>query len=203
MIWPTHSSLLCGHSYDTFVWVVWHFAVGKQRKREHAPKAAAGAGKQSTEKAEKRKAVGKVIAKKKEKKSDAVPTFPEGMGNFKDNPVLEHYLGVVIPVREGDAEGAKAALSDFNRQYFASSDLKVTSNLLDRENQLILVKQFVRKDRAMDYYRVLTNNRESMIDFNTSGYKVFVIHTENYVELFKGKDVDGYLMFFDQYYLRD
>ena len=142
-------------------------------------------------------------AKKKEKKSDAVPTFPEGMGNFKDNPVLEHYLGVVIPVREGDAEGAKAALSDFNRQYFASSDLKVTSNLLDRENQLILVKQFVRKDRAMDYYRVLTNNRESMIDFNTSGYKVFVIHTENYVELFKGKDVDGYLMFFDQYYLRD
>ena len=142
-------------------------------------------------------------AKKKEKKSDAVPAFPESMGNFKDNPVLEHYLGVVIPVREGDAEGAKAALSDFNRQYFASSDLKVTSNLLDRENQLILVKQFVRKDRAMDYYRVLTNNRESMIDFNTSGYKVFVIHTENYVELFKGKDVDGYLMFFDQYYLRD
>ena len=140
---------------------------------------------------------------KEGKKADAVPTLPENMTRYADKPVLEHYLGVVIPVREGDAEGTKAALSDFNRQYFASANLKVTSNLLDRENQLILVKQFVRKDRAMDYYRVLTNNRESMIDFNTSGYKVFVIHTENYVELFKGKDVDGYLMFFDQYYLRD
>ena len=116
--------------------------------------------------------------------------------------MLAHYLGVIIPVSDGGAEETKAALSDFNRQYFASNNLKVTSNLLDRENQLVLVKEFVRKDRAMDYYNVLTNNRESMIDFNTSGYKVFVIHTENYVELFKGKNVDGYLMFFDQYYLR-
>ena len=116
---------------------------------------------------------------------------------------MEHYLGVIIPVKDGDAEGTKAALSDFNRQYFASAELKVTSNLLDRENQLVLVKQFVRKDRAMDYYRVLTGNRESMIDFNTSGYKTFVIHTENYVELFKSKNVDGYRIFFDQYYLRE
>ena len=140
--------------------------------------------------------------KKEKKKSDAVPTMPD-MGNFTDKPVLEHYLGVIIPVRDGDAEGTKAALSDFNRQFFGSANLKVTSNLLDRENQLVLVKQFVRKDRAMDYYRVLTSNRESMIDFNTSGYKTFMIHTENYVELFKGKNVDAYLMFFDQYYLRE
>ncbi len=139
--------------------------------------------------------------KEEEKKADAVPTLPD-WGNYKDNPVLDHYLGVIIPVEDGGAEEAKAALSDFNRQYFASANLKVTSNLLDRENQLVLVKEFVRKDRAMDYFNVLTANRESMIDFNTSGYKVFVIHTENYVELFKGKNVDGYLMFFDQYYLR-
>ena len=141
-------------------------------------------------------------AGEKKEKRDIVPTMPE-MGNFTDKPVLEHYLGVVIPVEDGGAEKAKAALSDFNRQFFASANLKVTSNLLDRENQLVLVKQFVRKDRAMDYYKVLTSNRESMIEFNTSGYKSFVIHTENYVELFKGKDVDGYLRFFDQYYLRD
>ena len=139
---------------------------------------------------------------KGKEKPDIVPSMPD-MGNFTDKPVLEHYFAVVIPVSQGGAEKAKAALSDFNRQYFASLELKVTSNLLDRENQLVLVKQFVRKDRAMDYFKVLTGNRESMIEFNTSGYKMFVLHTENYVELFKGKDVDGYLRFFDQYYLRD
>ena len=42
-----------------------------------------------------------------------------------------------------------------------------------------------------------------MIDFNTSGNQVFVIHTENYVELFKGKDIEGYMRFFEQYYLRE
>lgn len=133
-------------------------------------------------------------------KADAVPEMPD-FGNFTDNPVLEHYLAVVIPVREGGSDKTKASLSDFNRQYFASANLKVTSNLLDRENQLVLVKQFARKDRAMDYFRVLTTNRESMIDLNTSGFKMFVIHTENYVELFKGKDIEGYLRFFQQVYL--
>ena len=133
-------------------------------------------------------------------KADAVPEMPD-FGNFTDKPVLEHYLAVVIPVREGGSDKTKASLSDFNRQYFASANLKVTSNLLDRENQLVLVKQFARKDRAMDYFKVLTTNRESMIDLNTSGFKMFVIHTENYVELFKGKDIEGYLRFFQQVYL--
>ena len=53
----------------------------------------------------------------------------------------------------------------------------------------------------MDYYKVLTANRESMIELNTSGFSMFVIHTENYVELFKGKDIEGYGRFFDAVYL--
>ncbi|MDC0600616.1 hypothetical protein OAO65_04855 [Flavobacteriales bacterium] len=141
-------------------------------------------------------------AQPEKEKADAVPQLPD-FGNFKDKPVLEHYLGVIIPVREGGADQIKADLSDFNRQFFASGNLKVTSNLLDRENQLVLVKKFARKDRAVDYFKVLTTNRESMIDFNTSGNQVFVIHTENYVELFKGKDIEGYMRFFEQYYLRE
>ena len=41
---------------------------------------------------------------------------------------------------EGGSDKTKADLADFNRQFFASANLKVTSNLLDRENQLVLVK---------------------------------------------------------------
>lgn len=128
---------------------------------------------------------------------------PKTESPFVDNPVLEHYIAVVIPVLGRNAEEVKAQLSDFCGEYFASSKLRVTSNLLDRENQLILIKQFVRKDRALDFYNVLTNNRESMINFNTSGYRVFAIHTENYVELFKGKDIEGYNEFFEATYLSE
>ncbi|MDG1381041.1 MAG: hypothetical protein P8P45_02575, partial [Flavobacteriales bacterium] len=101
------------------------------------------------------------------------------------------------------ADKTKADLADFNRQFFASAKLKVTSNLLDRENQLVLVKNFPRKDRALDYFKLLTSNREAMMDLNTSGFDIFVIHTENYVELFKGKDIEGYMQFFEQSYLRE
>ena len=124
-----------------------------------------------------------------QEKADAVPQMP-GFGNFTDKPVLEHAAAVVIDERRR-VDKTKADLADFNRQFFASANLKVTSNLLDRENQLVLVRA-PRKDRAMDYYKVLTANRESMIDLNTSGFRMFVIHTENYVELFKGKDIEGY-----------
>ena len=140
--------------------------------------------------------------KTKGKNTDAVPKVDD-YGNFKDNPVLEHYFAVVIPVSEGGSDETKADLADFNRQFFASANLRVTSNLMDRENQLVLVKAFPRKDRAMDYFKVLSTNRESMIDFNTSGFEMFVIHTENYVELFKGKDIDGYSKFFEEVYLGD
>jgi len=138
--------------------------------------------------------------KTKGKNTDAVPKAPD-YGNFTDKPVLEHYFAVVIPVSEGGSDKTKADLADFNRQFFASANLKVTSNLMDRENQLVLIKAFPRKDRAMDYFKVLSANRESMIGLNTSGFKMFVIHTENYVELFKGKDIDGYSKFFDEVYL--
>jgi len=140
--------------------------------------------------------------KEGKKKTDAVPGVPD-FGNFTDKPVLEHYFAVVIPVSKGGSDKTKASLADFNRQFFASAGLKVTSNLIDRENQLVLVKSFPRKDRAMDYYKVLTANRESMIELNTSGFSMFVIHTENYVELFKGKDIEGYGQFFDAVYLGD
>jgi tetratricopeptide (TPR) repeat protein len=145
---------------------------------------------------------GKSGEKEGKKKTDAVPGVPD-FGNFTDKPVLEHYFAVVIPVSKGGSDKTKASLADFNRQFFASAGLKVTSNLIDRENQLVLVKSFPRKDRAMDYYKVLTANRESMIELNTSGFSMFVIHTENYVELFKGKDIEGYGQFFDAVYLGD
>ena len=85
--------------------------------------------------------VGQEEEKGKGDKADAVPPMPDN-GNFTDKPVLEHYFAVVIPVAKGGADETKADLADFNRQFFASANLKVTSNLLDRENQLVLVKQF-------------------------------------------------------------
>ena len=53
----------------------------------------------------------------------------------------------------------------------------------------------------MDYYTVFTGNREMLIDLNSSGLDMFVISSVNYIELFKNKDLDEYVDFFNTHYL--
>ena len=40
-----------------------------------------------------------------------------------------------------------------------------------------------------------------LIDVNSGGYDMFIISSDNYVELFKNKDITGYGDFFETHYL--
>ena len=40
-----------------------------------------------------------------------------------------------------------------------------------------------------------------LIGLNSSGYDMFIISSENYIELFKNKDLEGYGDFFNTHYL--
>ena len=40
-----------------------------------------------------------------------------------------------------------------------------------------------------------------LIDVNSGGYDMFIISSDNYVELFKNKDIVGYGDFFETHYL--
>jgi hypothetical protein len=53
----------------------------------------------------------------------------------------------------------------------------------------------------MDYYEVFTNNADQLGAINTSGYAMFTISTENYIELFKNKEMDSYQRWFEKAYL--
>ena len=95
----------------------------------------------------------------------------------------------------------KAKTADFNNEFYASKRLKVTSNLIDRTTQVVLVKSFRNSEEGMGFYNLFTSNRESLIDINSSGYDMVLISNENYVELFKNKDLQGYVRFFTEHYL--
>ena len=120
---------------------------------------------------------------------------------FKVQPSKEHYFAIFVPVGRGNGEEIKAQTSDFNSAFYASKRLKVTSNLIDRANQVVLTKSFRNSEEAMGYYEVFTSNREDLIDINSSGYDLVVISNENYVTLFKNKDIQGYVKFFSEQYL--
>ena len=135
---------------------------------------------------------------------DPTPKEVEETGEqseFAIQPDNEHYLAIFIPVGRGNGDQVKAKVADFNNSFFGSKRLKVTSNLLDRSTQVVLVKSFPNMREGMDYYTVFTGNREGLIEVNSSGYEMVLISNENYVSLFKNKNVIGYAQFFAQQYL--
>ena len=120
---------------------------------------------------------------------------------FEVQPNNEHYFAIFIPVGEGSGNKAKAQASDFNSAFYTSKGLKVTSNLIDRSTQVVLVKSFANKGEGMGYYDIFTSNREDLIELNSSGYDMVLISNENYVTLFKNKDLSGYVEWFAGQYL--
>ena len=120
---------------------------------------------------------------------------------FVFDPNKEHYFAILIPVDKGSGSEAKAQASDFNSAFFESRNLRITSNLLSRTHQIVLVKSFSNLSKGMDYHTVFTGNREMLIELNSSGFDMFVISSVNYIELFKNKDLDEYMDFFNTHYL--
>jgi hypothetical protein len=120
---------------------------------------------------------------------------------YQHKPYLEHYFAIVVPVGRGNPEQVKAQISDYNAKNHVSANLRLTANLLDRTHQIILVKSFRRQDYGMTYYEAFTSDREALTELNASGYDMFLISSENYVELFKSKKLEEYKAFFQQYYL--
>ena len=118
-------------------------------------------------------------------------------------PSKKHYFAVLVPVSDGKGDYVKAQVSDFNKEYFNSQNLRVTSNLLNRTHQIVLIKTFSNHSKGMDFYSVFTGNRELLIEVNSAGYTMFLISSTNYVELFKNKDIEGYTDFFNEHYLSE
>ena len=122
---------------------------------------------------------------------------------FVHKPYLEHYFAIVVPVGRGNVESVRAKVADFNTKFYRSESLRVTANLIDKNHQIILVKSFKRQDYSLDYYTTFTTNTAELAALNTSGYPMFVITSENYVNLFRSKKIDAYIEFFNAKYLTE
>ena len=125
-------------------------------------------------------------------------TQDESIFKISDNE--RHYFAIIFNVESSDVNEIKALASDFNTSYFKSSALRVSSNLLDRERQIVLVKTFNKLSAAEDYYNTFTNNTEELKEINEAGHTIVLISRSNYVTLFKTKELEAYQRFFNQNY---
>ncbi|MGB0422773.1 MAG: tetratricopeptide repeat protein [Flavobacteriales bacterium] len=119
---------------------------------------------------------------------------------YEVNNNERHYFAIIFNTDEGEVNKIKASASDFNTKFFKSSSLRVSSNLLDRQNQIVLVKTFTKVDNAMDYYSTFIGNSEELKEINEAGYTIVLVSKTNYVTLFKTKEVEAYKAFFEENY---
>jgi tetratricopeptide (TPR) repeat protein len=119
---------------------------------------------------------------------------------FKFDADAEHYFAVILPVVNTDINKSKAAVTDFNNTLFTSSLLKVTNNLLNKDNHLVLIKSFKVLDDAKSYEDTFASDETKLTDLNEKATHLFLISKQNYIALFKTKDLEAYMSFYAQYY---
>lgn len=113
----------------------------------------------------------------------------------------QHYFAVIVPNQGNDMNTIKAKISDFNQAFFSGTNFQITNSFLDSDNQVILISFFDSKLKAMEYYSLFSEDKDKLAGINDKGFPAFPISPDNYTQLFKNKDVDGYASFFSKNYL--
>ncbi|MFI5203307.1 MAG: tetratricopeptide repeat protein [Flavobacteriales bacterium] len=114
-------------------------------------------------------------------------------------PNEEHFFVLVFPNTMGAVNDAKNKVSNFDQQSFSDQTLKITNNFIDLDNQLILVKAFANKEKAMNYYIAFENEPELLRGLNDIA-TFFVITNRNYASFYLDKKIEHYITFFEENY---
>lgn len=138
----------------------------------------------------------------KEGAAPEVPVEEEKKAEYTFEEQGEYYFAIVFNRDKGNFNEIKARISDFCAEAYASAGLKTSSNLIDKDKHIVIVKTFDGMANAMEFYLTFTANKESLTELNKEGFDRFIITKKNYVTLFKEKDLPGYLTFFAENYMQ-
>ncbi|MBK9765132.1 MAG: tetratricopeptide repeat protein [Flavobacteriales bacterium] len=112
-----------------------------------------------------------------------------------------HYYVLIVPNEGNDINLIKAAISNFNSAFFPGTPLEITSSFLDPQRQVVMLSPFESKAKVVEYHALFASGNEMLVGVNDQEFPEFGIGTDNYAQLYKTKDVEGYVTFFTENYL--
>ncbi|HEY0978014.1 MAG TPA: tetratricopeptide repeat protein [Flavobacteriales bacterium] len=113
----------------------------------------------------------------------------------------EHYVVLLYPNSAGQITQATAKISDFNTAHFRTTPFEIKTSVFDAENQVIMIRLFDTKAKAMAYYDAFLANGEMLQGINDRNFPLFPISKGNYQQFYTSKDLDAYVNFFSANYL--
>jgi hypothetical protein len=117
---------------------------------------------------------------------------------FIFNEKGEYYWITIVENGKGDINKFKTKLSDLHAESFSNDELHISNVFLNATQQVVTVKPFDGKVKAMNYFNFMKDKKTAFNDLVAGTYKSFVISAENYTILYKEKNIDEYQQFFSQ-----
>lgn len=184
------------------------FSEDKGKSKEKSTK------KNTSEKTEKKENISeknKIVEKTEIKttKQDTIKTpeipivNPSLLSTYTINKNLPHFFILLVDASKVNINVLKIKISDYNRKYYSNKNLEITSFIYKQNIHLISVSQFAEADEALLYYQAIKADEYIYSPLTSSNPIENVISNENFNNLIKLKDIDGYQSFFKSIYLKD
>jgi len=93
---------------------------------------------------------------------------------------------------------SKNKVSDFNREFFPKSKVKVSSKLFGDNQSVVALQDFESENDAKDYVRKYKTTRKYLLDLQKA--TIIIITAKNMKTLFDNRDLQQYEMFYDEFY---
>jgi len=121
---------------------------------------------------------------------------------YKYDPTAFHFYIIVFDIKNISINDMKYRFSNHNTKLFSSRKLTINTLFLDDQHEVLNVSRFENKDDALDYLLSIENSQEIVALLGKTEYHHFVISASNYPVFYKNRDVDQYLKFYKENYLK-
>ncbi len=115
-----------------------------------------------------------------------------------------HYVAIVLyGVTAAKVVEAKISVSNYNKQYHKLKKLQLGESPLNREkkSEVVLVRRFENKAKAMEYYDEVLKSKEEFISGEIAGYTIYPITQRNYRKMIIERSDARYRVWFEKNYL--
>lgn len=125
---------------------------------------------------------------------------PEMVYTYNENSAHEYVMAATGEI--SDLNRLKFNIVKYNLDFFLMFDFNVADRKLTADTKFIIVKPLNNSKEAYKYLKLIRKNSEVYSEFSSLKMQQFIISSQNLKILLKDKDVDRYLMFFQQNYTK-
>ena len=131
--------------------------------------------------------------------------YQEQLANFtRQDEKLHYIIYVIYDCDLPKMKKAKIAVANYNTKFFKLAKLRISNLYLNPEekSQIILIRSFENKDKALDYMTIAGRNVGDFLNVDEFNYDMFAVTQNNYREIVKQKTIQNYEAFYDIHYVQ-